>query len=318
MSIGFVSSAEEVEQRLEDVPDHRGQSRPQTMEMFAAPPAGMGEILSAESTLRRGCRPWSLWNRIMFTAIVGALVWGALAWVQDWNSGRSNEPHVVAWVGVIVFGPLAWYFTRFSKRCTYVGRDGIATLSAGGSRQQARVLVFSQAAELQAHIVRQYLNGAYVATKYHYTWRDAAGKKLFNVSCAHNCGKQAPRRLHAVHFALAAERAWSEHFLRRAQAQLQSEGSIAFRVAGGRSVRVGPGFIEFQFGDQPERVTRDEIASVSLGNGVFSIKHKDARWYSRAGKYRFHYPAMGNAQVFILALERLMGYSCNVPPAKAA
>jgi hypothetical protein len=99
--------------------------------------------------------------------------------------------------------------------------------------------------------------------------------------------------------------------LARAERQLQDEGSIAFRVDAKRTVRVGPAFIEFHFGgggDGPARVARDEIASVSLGQGIFAFKHKDARWYRSAGTYTFSYGEMSNGKVFLLALERHMGY----------
>jgi len=73
---------------------------------------------------------------------------------------------------------------------------------------------------------------------------------------------------------------------------------IAFRVdaAGKRVVRVGPGFLEFHFGDGPVRVTGEEMGKVSLDQGHFSILHKDAKWYRSAGKYRFQYGAMANGK----------------------
>jgi len=56
------------------------------------------------------------------------------------------------------------------------------------------------------------------------------------------------------------------------------------------------------------RLTHQDIASVSLGNGMFQFKHTDAKWYSLSGKYSFQYGNMANARVFLLALEKLMGY----------
>jgi hypothetical protein len=90
---------------------------------------------------------------------------------------------------------------------------------------------------------------------------------------------------------------------------LTTLGYIQFRVDKRRFVRVGQGFLEFYFGDQPERVTQEDIASVSLSSGQFSFKHKDARWYSRAGKYSFPYGSMANGKVFFLAPDKLMGYT---------
>lgn len=122
-----------------------------------------------------------------------------------------------------------------------------------------------------------------VGTNYDYRWSDAAGRLLYRLNGTYRAGrKKLPKQGSAYNFALAAEMAWSNHFLSRAQAHLESEGSIPFRIDAHKVVRVGPGFLEFHFGEQPQRVTKEEIASVSLGNGQFSFKHKDARWFSRS------------------------------------
>jgi hypothetical protein len=109
----------------------------------------------------------------------------------------------------------------------------------------------------------------------------------------------------------AAEAAWSVHYLERAQKYLDAEGSIPFPVDSARVVRVGPGFMEFHFGGEPVRLTKEDIASVSFGSGTFKFKHQDAKWYSLSGKYSFQYVNMANARVFLLALEKLMGYRWN-------
>jgi len=89
---------------------------------------------------------------------------------------------------------------------------------------------------------------------------------------------------------------------------LEIDFSFWFR---GRVVRVGPGFMEFHFGGEPVRVTREEIGAVSLAGGQFSFKHKDAKWYRSAGKFNFPYGQMANGKVFFLVLEKLMGYRWN-------
>ena len=117
-----------------------------------------------------------------------------------------------------------------------------------------------------------------------------------------------PKPFDPFHFAASGEIAWSLHYLARAQAQLEREGSIPFRVDAKRVVRVGPGFMEFHFGGEPVRLTPADIAAVNLSQGTFSFKGVDAKWYSRAGKYNFNYGSMANGKVFFLALEKLMGY----------
>ena len=106
--------------------------------------------------------------------------------------------------------------------------------------------------------------------------------------------------------AAAAEAAWSEHLIQRTQPQLNERGYLEFRVDTKRSIRVGVGFIEFHFSGEPERIASQDIASVSLDGGKFSIKHKDARWYSRAGKFNFEYAKMANAKVFMRTVDTML------------
>lgn len=74
------------------------------------------------------------------------------------------------------------------------------------------------------------------------------------------------------------------------------------------AVRVGPGFMEFCFKGSTERVPVDAIKSLSVNNGVFAIHTNDAKWFSSKGKFSFEYGRLGNAHMFIFALEQLLGY----------
>lgn len=298
---------------LNELPDHRSEKRGKPVEFLVPPPVEIGPISSAESTLKHGKRPKPLVLRLLMgTIFAGVIVW-AFSWATE--GVRSGDRQSIMGLG-IAFATLAFaidmYLTRFSAIFTYVGRDGIARQTIRGSREalpKSQVLLFNQAAALRASQTRQFVNGVYTGTTYDFSWSDSVGKRLFRLKGTYRGRKGPPKPGDPFHFASAAEIAWSIHYLARAQAELESEGSIAFWVDKTRRVRVGPGFLEFDFGgESPVRVTREEIASVSLGQGVFSFKHKDARWFSSAGKYNFRYGAMANAKVFLLALDKLMGY----------
>jgi hypothetical protein len=296
----------------EGIPGHNGEPRPKPADFFAPPPPELGQILSAESTLPAGKREIPLWLRLAIAGVIAAVVWGGVAWAMGILPQWRELAPTIAVLAALIVGGLVLYFIRFSHTCTYVGRNGAARFRLRGSRSKAAkeyTLLFSQAAELRASQVRQHYNGVYVGTNYDYRWTDPAGRLLYRLNGSYRARKKKrPKPTSGYNFALASELAWSSHYLARAQAQLEAEGSIPFRIDNRRVVRVGQGFLEFHFGDQPERVTREDIASVSLGNGQFSFKHKDARWFSRAGKYSFGYGRMANGRVFLLALEKLMGY----------
>lgn len=299
--------------QLEGLPDHTGAAPPAPMEFFTAPPSEIGTVVSAESTLRPGRSHKSFVARLLTAAVVAAGLIVAVDWGTSQMRSRADRESlaIVAYVvaGILFF--LILLATRFKAVCSYVGERGVARFTLSGSRQaqpKSEVLVFEQAEELHAGQTRHYHNGIYTGTTYDYYWNGPDGRRLFRLKGQHRGNKNLPKRGSPFHFANAAELAWSRHYLARADRQLQSEGSIAFPVDKSRVVRVGPGFMEFHFGEAPVRLTRDEFASVNLSGGQFSFKHADAKWYSRAGKYSFSYGRMANAKVFIIALEKLMGY----------
>jgi hypothetical protein len=300
---------------VEKLPDHSGQRRPFPKEFFAPPPPQIGNVISADSDLRQGKNGLPVVVRWLIILAVSGGVFAAFYWFASIQEKRTDRNLIQSWgyiLTVLAF-VAAWFLTRFRKTCTYVGDAGVVRYTLKGSQNSTPhvdLLVFNDAAEVHASQTRQYLNGVYTGTSYDYYWTDASGRRVLRVKGTYRANNKPPKQGHPFHFAHAAETAWSEHFLRRAEQQLKSEGSIAFRVdKRGRIVRVGPGFLEFHFGgDGPQRFTAEDIASVGLGGGYFSFKHKDAKWYSRQGNYNFSYGSMANAKVFLFALNRLMGY----------
>ena len=300
------------EDALSSIPDHRGQPRPAEFDLFADLPAEIGAVLSAESTLKKGKQEMSAPLRTLIIVLPAAAVAGWIVWsTYDPNLIVRTGPTITAMIVFAAIAGLAMYFTRFSHRCTYVGEYGVFKADLKGRRDalpKTEMLLFRDAAALRASQTRHYYNGVYTGTNYDFRWLDAAGTKRLRLTGTHRGQHGPPKAYDAFHFAAAAEVAWSIHYLARAQAELQREGSIAFPVDSKRTVRVGPGFLEFHFGDEPVRFRAEDIGSVSLNDGFFSFKHRDAKWFSRAGKFNFQYGQMANGKVFFLALEKLMGY----------
>ena len=297
---------------LNQLPDHSGQARSLEVEFFAGPPAEIGTVKSAESTLRPGGQPKPLQVRLLIAAVLCGLIMLGAHWV---SRGADAAERMTLLILGMAFGAgavlITFWATRFKVTCSYVGEQGAAVFTLKGRRESkpsARVLLFANVAELRAQQIRQYVNGIYTATSYDYTWTDPAGQKLWRMKGSYRQRKKGLKAGEIFRFVTAAELAWSLYFLGRANQQLKSEGSIPFQVDKKRVIRVGPGFLEFHFGGEPVRLTREDIASVSLGGGTFQFKHKDAKWYSLSGKYSFQYGNMANARVFLMALESLMGY----------
>jgi hypothetical protein len=206
------------------------------------------------------------------------------------------------------------YFTRLKGECTYVGTRGIARCTRSSllglkALPKCDALVFERAAELRTSQISHVAMGAiYTGSTFDYAWFDASGKRIYRISGEYQAKKPVPEKEIAWRLAAAAELAWSDWYYSQAEEALRRTGAIPFRIDSRRSIRIGHGFLEFHFDGKPVRLTREEIGSVSLRDGQFTFKNTDAKWYSRAGKYSFPYAKIANARVFLMAMEKLMGY----------
>lgn len=289
---------------LEVIPDHTYNPRDPAREMYAPPPAEIGQPITGNSSLKQGDNGTPMWVRI--SLVVVAL--GIGGWIAATYSGTTQ---LIIGVVAIIVAAVAWFATGFSHTVSYVGKDGLATISLTGSRvgpRRVNLLRFDDAVGLRTATTHHSTNGVYQHTTYNYTWSDRTGRTVFLISGQYNRDKVKPED--EVNFARSAEIAWSQRQLDTCLNQLEREGSVAFPLEGGRVVRVGPGFMEFHgFQKEPVRVTKQEIEKVTLGGGEFFFKHVDAKWYSGKGKFGFSYANMANARLFLLILEKFMGYS---------
>jgi hypothetical protein len=298
---------------IDALPNHVGKVRFASTVFFAFPPAEIGSLLSADSTFRSVSRSWLLpyIGRIALGLIVGALIVWGMNWVAAQDNSNSSQNENIRRIGyglaVAVLAIQLWY-GKFVATCSYVGDRGAVRYTIKPFRigsPKIELLLFQQAVELVAKRTRQYVGVIKTGRSFNYSWNDSEHQLIYRLK---GFQSSITREGDSGDFAWAVEEAWSKYFFARAQPQFQEEGSIPFRIDDRRLIRVGEGFLEFHFGDEPVKLTREEIAAVSLKDGLFSFKHKDAKWHSREGKFSFSYGAMANAKVFLLALDRLMGY----------
>jgi len=296
----------------DSTPDLAGKIRSNDRVFFAPLPDTIGPLYRAESTLKTGQREKPLSFRLL-TASLAALPGLALALLaaklihEDSNGGGS-----LLFIGsllMLIGAAIAWYYTRFAVSCSYVGQLGaIRYLLKGNLNNQplAQYIEFSKATELRTAATRHYYNGVYTGTSYSHKWTDAAGRPVLTLSGRHSGNKGLPKSGDPFHFASAAEIAWSMFLLNRADNELAQTGSLRFNIDARKTVIVGPGFIEFHFGDRTDRCEAADIKSINLNQGTFSIQHRDAKWYSSKGKFSFPYGAMPNARLFLLVLDRFL------------
>ena len=294
---------------------HNGEPIPDDMDFFCPPPRDIGEVRTARSTLKSHkseMNPLSVW--LIRIGVAGAAATGGY-YTGEALSGPFDGPAlkiVLTTLSFLLAGLVAILVTRFKHTCSYTASGGAVEYTISGSRSarpRERKLLFESASELRSKQTHQYSHGIYTSTLYEYIWRGADDRTLLKLNGSYHSKKNTPKATNPFWFASATEQAWNAHVSDRMQAELERKGYVEFRVNKKDLVRVGPGFIEFVFSGKEVRVPGEEIGEINVRSGAFTIKTKDARWFSSAGKFSFNYGAMSNAQMFLFALSRLLGYT---------
>lgn len=316
MTLGTTYLRQPVWRPTQEITTHADTPIDADVEFFCPPPAEIGQVTSAFSNLRQSQQPRPMPMRLALAVAIG-VVPAALPFFlmpENLDPVRSGLAALLLAVGVLI----GWFCLGFNHKCSYVGQDGVARYTCSGVREtisKAELLLFAQAAEVRTAQTRQFTNGVYTGTSYDFRWTGPAGQVLLRLKGTYRSKEGNPKPKDAFHFARAAEIAWSQFLLDRIVEQLKQYGFVQFNIKGSDFVRIGSGFIEFFFRGQATRVLAGEIASLNLNQGQFSIKHKDARWFSSKGKFNFPYGEMANARLFILCLDKLLGYRFGAPDA---
>ena len=297
----------------EGVTRHSGDPVVADADFFAAPPEEIGEVISAESTLASGRRPWKTASRVALSGLVAwAIAMGAGFFLEQANPADLGFARFLeGLIGLIVF-PLIWIATRFHHSCSYVGKLGLARFRCQGDRSRIRspeVFLFEDAAELRTSQTRHYHNGVYTGTHYSFAWTGPDGAKVFKLSGMYRGEKAPPKAKDPFHFADMAEGVWSAFLLDRSISELESSGSIRFNLSGRDWLAVGPGFLDISRKGATERLTLDDIGGVAIEQGVVKVRRADAKegWFSSTGVYKFPYDSMANCRLFGLAYSKLVG-----------
>lgn len=291
-----------------EVNQHNQGPLPPDLVFFAAPPPEIGEIVTARSTLTNRKRPKAALSRLLLGGFLGSLAYVGLSF-----AGVEVVWQVLAFLGVLA---VVWWLTGFKHKVTYVGKEGVARLTCKGRTDRlvkSEVFRFEDAAALRTGQTRQYCNGVYTGTSYQFTWTDAAGRKRFKLSGTYRGEKKPPKAKDPFHFAESAELAWSLYLLDRMQEELKRDGALRFPLGGADFVAVGPGFLVLSRKGNQERWELDEIGGIIVNDGTLKIKRIDAKegWFSSQGVFQFPYQQMANARLFLLSINRLLGYAVH-------
>jgi hypothetical protein len=295
------------------VPNHGGERLPSDVDFFAPPPDEIGPVVTAYSTLREEVQPKPAGVRATIAGGVGLITAAFVLMIVAAIQPR-DKVFFVFWPGVVggVAALITVVATRFSHRCSYVGRLGIARFQCSGNRDRvsrAEFFLFADAVAVRTGQTRKYVNGVYQGTDYTFTWSDADGRVRHTIRGTYKAEQGNPRSTDRFHFGRSAELAFTASLLSEVADLLQRGGDVHFGVSGGRSVRIGPGYVLLRSGGSEERWEARDIHGVQLHQGVVYIRRVDARegWFSSRGVFKFDFAALANAQLFLYLMEKVVG-----------
>ena len=130
-----------------EVTDHLSKPLLDNLVFFATPPAEIGKVSTARSTLRAGKQPWPPALRYVITVVPAAVVAGAVFRFSKFvlESSSNTAPMIVTLsVAAVAWGWVSW-MTGFRHTCTYTGSEGIARFKLSGNPARipkSEVLVF--------------------------------------------------------------------------------------------------------------------------------------------------------------------------------
>ena len=300
---------------------HAGVPLDPNMEFPISPPSEIGVLRTAQSTIgvkNINSIPFRISISAFCMLMLGLPIF-AIAYVNLENR-HPNALMISFWAGLVpasLIGIKAWFGTGAKKVVTFVGESGLVRYELKQvelAPTKTELLLFSQTEDLRTHLLENYSNAIYTNTTYGFTWYDQTGAKIFSQDGVFRGNSEGlPKKIiDPYFFALSAQQAYNEFVTERMAKEFEKNGVVEFSIHGFKkqdSVRVGDGFLEFDFKGQVDRVEADDIKRIKIEEGVFYIDTKDAKFFGRQGKFRFVYGKLSNAQLFLYALNQLAGFT---------
>lgn len=295
-----------------EVTSHNGQPLREELDFFAPPPAEIGRVRTAFTTLRKSITPFSLPLRLALSLLIGIIVAAAVLGILI--ASRMNDHLLLISVAVgLLIAIITFPLTGFRHTCTYVGTAGIVRFRCRGSRQHVvtdQYFLFTNAAQLRTSQTRMHHNGIYTGTHYQFTWTDSSSQRVLKLTGSYHSKTDNPKEQDPFHFAASAEICWSEHRMDLARAELQQQGALVFPLSGNSFVGLAQGLLELNRKGQIERLETDAIEEVSIEENVFTVKRKGAvsgfLGIGRSGFLTLNLHQMANSRVFLLAFQELV------------
>jgi hypothetical protein len=292
------------------------------IDFFAPPPAEIGPIASAYSTLKIGEGPAKPWIRVLAITVLGLAAGIVVGFSHPMTGTSPIEAALILGgaAGFISFGIAV--MRRVPVSCRYVGRDGVASFGWGSNQRVATeqtVLLFRDTISLRMGLTNQYVHGVFVSTSYSFRWErlPPAVPFVFSGSCPRNPRRKPYPVQEPLNFGYAAERAWTAFEYARIIEEFERLGTARFDLLRGDFVLVTPERVELQKKGRLTTIPMKEVESIEFEPGVVILRlHgsiKTPLISIGKGVYRIPFKDLANPQVLQLLLGEILARR-NAPP----
>lgn len=278
-----------------------------TMDFFTAPPAQLGEIIAASSSLKVGRTGFPLAARVAIAAV--CILVSALYF--NWQIVDCGGAGIIGGFLGAIPGMLLFAATRFNHFVGYVSKNGYAKFTCKDHRDnivKAELMLFDDVADLYASEVRESHNFIYSGTGYEYKW---CTEDRTMVSQITGMFYSNPKPDNPYFLATAAETAWTSHLASTAMKEFKTKGHVTHNLQLGGSLRLGKDWIEFPIKEQVVRLTTAEVKQIEIANGMILIEplppHKKIKTdlLDLTPSYDLAMSNIANVKILMLCLSKL-------------
>jgi hypothetical protein len=306
------------------VTEHSREPLAADRDFFVEPPAEIGMIRSAHTSLAKSAQAKSTPVRAAIALAFGAVGF-LLAMGFNWLTGLLIIPASLTgtppalWAAIFALLPvyLGWRKSAFNQSCNFVGGNGCAQFRCEGNRAtivQKSVFLFQSATGVATRINRTSKNGVYQNTRFYFNWFSSdTEESIFEVTGMHHSDSKTPPADSIFNFAHATELAWYDFVSPKIDADLARQGFLKFYMGYNRWAVLGGGYIRIVDKDgKDSKCLAEDIGSVTLRDAYLTIRRKDAKsslfdLFNHEGVFGFNYAAMHNPRIFLYFFEKLLG-----------
>jgi hypothetical protein len=306
--------------------DHYGNSIPEKA-VFFKKPNRIGKIISGSTSFFETSKPLTSGEKtgkyakfIIISLVIGGLIClifrvTSPIWLSIWIA----IPFIIALIA-------ASNSVIFKGVCNYIGENGFAEYSFLNTPENitsATEISFDDVTHIIKGSVVKKRNFNYEGTDYFFLWLHKGKQIHIHEGTHQNKNNEARKYPFPYHFMTLAEDQWTKLLVQNMYDDLRQNGFIVFDIIVKPKdsenyvdvpyIKLGEGFVEFLFKDNPIKYDRKDIKKIYFQNGNLFIEHNNYEkkffgWVEKGNKNGIPLTNLGNQKFFFMAFPLLMGF----------